>query len=276
MPRFWRRRPGPRVTVSPHVMSGATSPGQQVCTGSRPRSTSEPSSTISWHGAALTKRGSIASTCFNSGSLSQASFHPFGGSGSLSIASSTPSSRNAFVGSGSSTPMPSATRFTVPNRLPSTGRAYPLGFSNSSAGPPALSTRSQISVISSRGSTVAATRFSSPRASSWARKSRKSRYFIGSRSAKGNRHADDHVQREAGEDRAAHPAVAEECLEALFAVALADQPELERREQRPEAEADVVEQAETQPPADESHDRQKDALTQHHCQHVVTTEQDGR
>ena len=32
-------------------MSGATSPGQQVCTGSRARSTSAPSHTTSWHGA---------------------------------------------------------------------------------------------------------------------------------------------------------------------------------------------------------------------------------
>ena len=34
---------GPRVTTSPQVMSGATSSGQQVCTGNRPRSTSVPS-----------------------------------------------------------------------------------------------------------------------------------------------------------------------------------------------------------------------------------------
>ena len=46
------------------------------------------------------------------------------------------------------------------------------------AGPPALRTRSQISVISSRGSTSIAMRFSSPRCSSCARKSRRSEYFM--------------------------------------------------------------------------------------------------
>ena len=59
--------------------------------------------------------------------------------------------------------MPSATRCGVPNRLPSTGMRDALsGFSNSSAGPPACSTRSQISVISRRGSTSTPMRFSSP------------------------------------------------------------------------------------------------------------------
>src|SRR4051812_616461 len=56
----------------------------------------------------------------------------------------------------------------------------PAGFSNSSAGPPARSTRSQISVISRRGETGAEMRRSSPRASSWARNSRRSAYFTAS------------------------------------------------------------------------------------------------
>ena len=47
-----------------------------------------------------------------------------------------------------SAPIPNATRAVVPNRLPSTGMVWPLGFSNSSAGPPARRVRSQISVIS--------------------------------------------------------------------------------------------------------------------------------
>jgi hypothetical protein len=50
----------------------------------------------------------------------------------------------------------------------------PLGFSNSKAGPPARSTRSAISVISSLGSTSTAMRFSSPIFSSCAMKSRRS------------------------------------------------------------------------------------------------------
>ena len=51
MPRFCRALCGPRVTVSPQVISGPASPGQHVCTGSRARSTAVPSHTISWHGA---------------------------------------------------------------------------------------------------------------------------------------------------------------------------------------------------------------------------------
>src|SRR5690606_17592779 len=44
-------------------------------------------------------------------------------------------------------------RSGVPNRLPSTGMSYPVGFSNSSAGPPRRRVRSQTSVISSTGET---------------------------------------------------------------------------------------------------------------------------
>ncbi|MNY70784.1 hypothetical protein D3C86_2089890 [compost metagenome] len=74
---------GPRVTVRPQVISCATSPGQQCWIGSRARSTSSPSHTMSWHGAFFTSFGAINSTCFNSGSLSHASRKPFGGSGSF-------------------------------------------------------------------------------------------------------------------------------------------------------------------------------------------------
>jgi len=51
-------------------------------------------------------------------------------------------------------------RATLPNRLASTGMSCPAGRSKSSAGPPARSTRSQISVISSRGETSAPMRLS--------------------------------------------------------------------------------------------------------------------
>ena len=164
-------------------MSGPASPGQQVCTGKRARSTSAPSHTISWHGADFLSFGAICITCMNRGRVfCHASFRPFGGSGSLRNASSLPTSRNAAT---DSSPMPSATRVGVPNRLPSTGirgrppvPSKPFGCSNSSAGPPAFSTRSQISVISSRGSTSATMRFNSPRRSSCARKSRRSAYFM--------------------------------------------------------------------------------------------------
>ena len=39
---------GSRVITAGSVMNGAASPGQQVCTGSAPRSTSSPRSTTSW------------------------------------------------------------------------------------------------------------------------------------------------------------------------------------------------------------------------------------
>ena len=42
---------GPRVTTRPQVISGPASPGQQVCSGSRPRSTSSSSKITSWQGA---------------------------------------------------------------------------------------------------------------------------------------------------------------------------------------------------------------------------------
>ena len=157
MPRFCRAFSGPRVTVRPQVISGPASPGQQVWIGSRERSTSLPSHTISWQGALSSTFGAMLSTCFSTGSLSQASFSPLGGSGSFRYASSLPTSRSAAT---DSSPMPSATRRGVPNRFASTGMrarpctpSKPLGRSNRMAGPPALSTRSHTSVISRRGST---------------------------------------------------------------------------------------------------------------------------
>ena len=82
--------------------------------------------------------------------LAKASRKPFGASGSRNEASSSPISRKALT---FSAPMPRATRVGVPNKLASTGieAGLPLcmAFSNSSAGPSALSTRSEISVISS-------------------------------------------------------------------------------------------------------------------------------
>ncbi len=103
--------------------------------------------------------------------FSQASRKPFGGSGSLSCASSVPTSRNALT---DSWPMASATRSGVPKRLASTGIECPVGCSNSSAGPPLRRTRSQISVISRRGSTSRAIRRNAPRCSSAAMNSRRS------------------------------------------------------------------------------------------------------
>ena len=186
MPRFWRFLSGPRVTVRPQVMSGPASPGQQVCTGSRPRSTSAPSHTTSWQGAPERSFGAMSSTFMNTGRVfCHASLRLFGGSGSLRNASSRPTSRRLSAQFAGSAPIARATRCGVPKRLPSTAIVpppgagnVPFGRSNSSAGPPALSTRSQSSVISRRGSTSIRTRFSSPCVSSWATKSRRSRYAI--------------------------------------------------------------------------------------------------
>ena len=55
---------------------------------------SAPRSTISWHGAALTVRGRIAITVFSSGSMSNASRQPPGGSGCFRKASVSPISRS--------------------------------------------------------------------------------------------------------------------------------------------------------------------------------------
>jgi len=72
---------------------------------------------------------------------------------------------------------PIATRFTVPNRLASTGIGETLpsaltGFSNSTAGPPSATRRVPISVISSTVETGSLMRTSSPACSSRAMKSR--------------------------------------------------------------------------------------------------------
>jgi hypothetical protein len=67
-------------------------------------------------------------------------------------------------------------RRSLPSMLMSRGMREPLGFSNSSAGPPARVTRSVISVISRTGSISLAMRRSSPSFSSFAMNSRKSRY----------------------------------------------------------------------------------------------------
>ncbi|CFW34552.1 Uncharacterised protein [Bordetella pertussis] len=179
MPRFCRRAFGPRVITRPQASRGATSPGQQVWMGRRLSSTSAPSQTISWQAALRTVLGLMSHrAAFSMDTLASASRRPLGASGSRREASSSPVSRRAPT---SSAPMPQATRRGVPNRLASTGMSAGASlwraFSNSRAGPPARSTRSAISVISSRVETGAVMRLSSPWRSSWARKSRRSRYF---------------------------------------------------------------------------------------------------
>ena len=176
MPKFWRSFCGPRVTVNPQVISGATSSGQHCMIGILVRSTSSPCTTFCWQGAPRSRLVGMFSTCLNWGSLSKRSRKPFGGSGSFRKASNFPTSRRALT---SSCPIPNATRRGVPNKLHSTGIVYPFGFSNSNAGPPARRVRSAISVISRWGSTGNVMRFNSPCCSSSVRKSRRSWYFMG-------------------------------------------------------------------------------------------------
>ena len=169
-----RAVPGPLVTTSGQVISGAGSSGQQVWIGNSDKSISAPRSTISWQAPAETVRGRIAMTVFSSGSISNASRQPPGGSGCFRKARVSPISRNC-CGSRS---MPQATRSTVPNRLTSTGIGIAPGvsrtiFSNKTAGPPSASSRVWISVISRNGETGAATRLSRPAVSSLVMKSRR-------------------------------------------------------------------------------------------------------
>ena len=175
MPRLWRSLFGPLVITKGQVIKGAASPGQQCWIGNLLKSTSSPSRTISWQGAFLTTLALKLNTFLNIGSLDHASFRPLGGSGSFKNANNLPTSRSAST---LDSPMPMATRFGVPNKFASTGTSEPTGFSNNRAGPPARRVRSQISVISSLGSTGMLMRFSSPCFSSWSMKSRKSLYFI--------------------------------------------------------------------------------------------------
>ncbi len=144
-----RSLPGPLVTTSGQVISGAGSPGQQVWMGRRPRSIVSPRSTTSWQGARATVFGFIASAALSRGTMSTASRQPPGGSGCLKKASISPSCRS----SPGSRFMPQATRSTVPNRLASSGSALPSTCSNRTAGPRSARRRVWISVISRTGET---------------------------------------------------------------------------------------------------------------------------
>ena len=172
MPRFCRFLCGPRVMVSPQVMSGATSPGQQCWMGSRVKSTSAPVHTTSWQGGRRTLLGAMLHRVLIRSRRPHRSFMPRGGSGSFSAASTSPKAR---ISGKPATPRARATRCGVPNKLASTGMVWPVGFSNNSAGPPERSTRSARAVISRWGETGALMRRSSPWLCSCAMKSRRSR-----------------------------------------------------------------------------------------------------
>src|SRR6266852_1448081 len=287
MPRFWRALRGPRVTVNPHVMSGPASSGQHVWIGRRARSTSLPSHTTCWHGAPEISFGAMCITCFPIGiQRSSTSRNPLGGSGSLRNASSFPISRSVSRGSApGSAPMARATRRVVPNRLPSTGITWPLGFSNSKAGPPALSTRSQTSVISSFGSTSARTRFSSPARSSCDRKSRKSRYLISldDRCCSGAVQRDSvplhsppnrEVGRNSDKNDRADPVVLVKCLEAGFSVAAADEAIVMCHDYGRSGEPQIVDQTQPAVQADARKEREHHTVANHYRMHIVTSQGD--
>ena len=113
-------------------MKGAGSSGQQRWMGSRPRSTSSPVSTTSWHGAFETSFGIESAIDLSLPSERTLSTSPCGGciSSTLSSFAATSSSR--------STPKARHMRRSVPNWLISSGCCEPLTFSKRSAGPFAL------------------------------------------------------------------------------------------------------------------------------------------
>ena len=183
MPRFCRFLCGPRVTVRPQVISGPASPGQHVWTGSRARSTSSPSHTMSWHGAdaALLRRHvehlhehrprvapGVDEALRRLGLLQEREQPADVAQRRLPVAGSAPIAARRARG--------------VPNRLPSTGIVAPLGPRNrrrileQQRRAAARATRDRRAPSSRAADRPRrATRFSSPSASSCAMKSRRSR-----------------------------------------------------------------------------------------------------
>ena len=131
-------------------MNGAGSPGQHVWMGSRVMSTSSPVSTISWQTPLETTFGRESAIDLSFFRPCTFSRRPCGGCISSTSASF------AATASRLGAPKAMAMRRSVPNWLISSGCSEPFGFSKSSAGPPpALTSRSTISVISRYGSTSA-------------------------------------------------------------------------------------------------------------------------
>ncbi len=151
---------GSFVITAGSVMNGPASPGQQVWTGRRERSTSSPVSTTSCEAPRRTTFGRESAIDFSVFRPRTFSASPCGG------CSSRMSSSLAAMSSSRSTPKPMHMRRSVPNWLIRSAWREPFGFSKRSAGPPDLTVRSTISVTSRYGSTSAETRTSSPSDSS--------------------------------------------------------------------------------------------------------------
>ena len=147
---------GSFVMTAGSVMKGAASSGQHVWIGSRSSDASSPSRTSSWLGARRTVFGRESAIDLSFCRPRTLSTRPAGGC----ISSTSPSFDATLSSDGASNAR--HMRRSVPNWLISSGCSEPLTFSNSSAGPPALTVRSLISVISSTGSTSAPMRTSSP------------------------------------------------------------------------------------------------------------------
>ena len=169
MPQLRAWVTGSRLNTSGRVTNGPPSSGQHVRIGSRSRSGS--SSHTSWQGPSFTI---LDENDASSRSLPRAfilATTPWGGCRSISDSMRSPRASRLSV------PSAMHMRRSVPNWLISTGSRLPVTLVNSSAGPPALETRSAISVISRTGSTGASMRTSSPLFSRRAIHSRRS--FIG-------------------------------------------------------------------------------------------------
>ena len=169
MPQLRACVTGSRLKTSGRVTNGPPSSGQQVRMGKRSRSGS--SSQTSWQGPSFTifdENDASSRSLPNAFILATT---PWGGCRSISDSIRSPSASRLSV------PSARHIRRSVPNWLMRTGSRLPTTLVKSRAGPPALETRSAISVISSAGLTGASMRTSSPCFSSSAIHSRRS--FIG-------------------------------------------------------------------------------------------------
>ena len=159
IPAFWMPVSGSFVITMGSVTNGPPSPGQQVRMG-RWSSSRSSRITFAWHGALFTFLGMIPAMSLSVKSRRTLSMIPCGGCTFTSVSIFRAiSSKLAQLSARSM-------RGKLPKALMSSGNDDPVTFSNNSAGPPALLTRSAISVISRRGSTAAAMRRRSPAASS--------------------------------------------------------------------------------------------------------------
>src|SRR5918996_507942 len=193
---FWRRYiptlrtpvRGSFVITAGSVMNGAGSPGQQCWIGSASRSGSR---TSSWQAPRETVFGIESARRLSFPRPLTFSTSPCGGC--ISITSSS------FRATASRLSAPNARhmRLSVPNWLMSSGRSEPFTFLKRSAGPPPLTTRSVISVISRYGSTSASISTSSPSRRSRSIQERRSATATGSSLSLRPTASAGHVRRQA-------------------------------------------------------------------------------